>query len=123
MNEVRSILKDMNNIYWNPITFGLTKKNFKFLNGWLAERSVINEVIDDTIARNSQDIYDVQETLESMETNLQRRNPNKSKTPPGTNVRQPDIVPLDIMDTMKTATTSKRKLDNTDINKFGDRPL
>ena len=35
---------------------------------------------------------------------------------------QPDIVPPDIMVKMKTAKTSKRKLDNTDINKFGDRP-
>ena len=89
---------------------------------WLAERSEITEILSDAITRNSQDINNVQETLESMETNLQRQNSNKSKTPPGTNVRQPDIVPLDIMDTMKTATTSKRKLDNTDINKFGDRP-
>ena len=28
----------------------------------------------------------------------------------------------DIVSVMKTAKTSKRKLDNTDINKFGDRP-
>ena len=28
----------------------------------------------------------------------------------------------DIESVMKTAKTSKRKLDNTDINKFGDRP-
>ena len=35
---------------------------------------------------------------------------------------QPDIVPPDIMVKMETAKTSKRKLDNTDINKFGDCP-
>ena len=104
-----------------------------------------------------------------MESNLQRQKSNKSQTPPGNNVRQPDIVPPDIMDIdtvtqsttatgilktalsatasktksktvhfneiadvkiiecrpyswMKTAKTSKRKLGNTDINKFGDRP-
>ena len=33
-----------------------------------------------------------------MESNLQRRKLNKSKTPPENNVRQPDIVPPDIMD-------------------------
>ena len=35
---------------------------------------------------------------------------------------QPDIVPPDIMDKMKTAKTNKRKIDNTDMNRFGDRP-
>ena len=35
---------------------------------------------------------------------------------------QPDIVPPDIMVKMKTAKTTKQKLDNTDINKFGDCP-
>ena len=35
---------------------------------------------------------------------------------------QPDIVPPDIMVKMKTTKTTKRKLDNTDINKFGDCP-
>ena len=98
-----------------------------------------------------------------MESNLQQRNLNKSKTPPGNNVRHPNIVPLDIMDIdtvtsilktalsatasktksktvhfneitdveiiecrpysrMKTAKTNKRKLDNSDNNRFGDRP-
>ena len=47
----------------------------------------------------SQDIYEVQKTLESMESNLQRQKSNKTKTPPKNNVRQPDIVPPDIMDT------------------------
>ena len=50
------------------------------------------------------------------------RNSNKSKTPPGNNVRQPDIVPPDILE-MKTAKTNKRKIDNSDSNRFGDRPL
>ena len=35
---------------------------------------------------------------------------------------QPDIVSPDIMVKMKTAKTTKRKLDNTDINKFGNCP-
>ena len=98
------------------------------------------------------------------------RKSNKSKTPPKNNVRQPNIVPPDIMDIdtvtqlttatgilktdssstasktksktvhfneiadvkiiecrpysrMKTAKTNKRKLDNSDNNRFGDRPL
>ena len=98
-----------------------------------------------------------------MESNLQRRKLNKSKTPPENNVRQPDIVPPDIMDIdtvtsnlktgssstasktksktvhfneiadvkiiecrpysrMKTARTNKRKIDNSDNNRFGDCP-
>ena len=107
--------------------------------------------------------------MESTESNLQRRESNKFQTPPGINVRQPDIVPPDIMDIdtvtqlttatgilktassatasktksktvhfneiadvkiiecrpysrMKTAKTNKQKIDNSDINRFGDRP-
>ena len=114
------------------------------------------------IIRLSQDICEVQKTLESTESNLQQQESNKSRIPPGTNVRQPDIVPPDIMDIdtvtqsttasssttsktksktvhfneiadvkiikcrpysrLKTAKTNKQKIDNTDINKFGDRP-
>ena len=104
-----------------------------------------------------------------MESNLQQRKSKKSKTPPENNVRQPNIVPPDIMEIdtvtqsttatgilktaspatasktksktvhfneiadvkiiecrphsrMKTARTNKRKIDNSDINRFGDRP-
>jgi len=38
-----------------------------------------------------------------------------------TTIIQPDIVPPDILE-MKTAKTNKRKLDNSDNNRFGDRP-
>ena len=98
-----------------------------------------------------------------MESNLQQQKSNKSKTPPKNNVRQPNIVPPDIMDIdtvtsifktallstasktksktvhfneiadvkiiecrpysrMKTAKTNKRKLNNSNINRFGDCP-
>ena len=122
-----------------------------------------------TNIRLSQDIIEVLKTLESMENNLQQQKSNKSKTPPKNNVRQPDIVPPDIMDIdtvtqlitatgilkiapsattlktrlktvhfnaiadvkiikyrshsrMKTAKKNKRKLENSDNNKFSDRP-
>ena len=81
-----------------------------------------------TIIRLSQDIYEVQKTLESMESNLQQQKSNKSKTPPGNNVRQPDIVPPDIMDidtitqltTALSSTASKTKSKTVHFNEIAD---
>ena len=51
-----------------------------------------------TIIRLSQDINDVLKTLESTENKLQRQQIHQSKSPPKNNVRQPNILPPDIMD-------------------------
>ena len=46
-----------------------------------------------------------QKAIKSVEDKLRRRQSNKSKTPPKNTVRQPNIVPLDIMD-INTVTQS-----------------
>ena len=86
-------------------------------------------ILSDAITRQSQDICEVQETLESMESNLQQRKSNKLRTPPKNNVRHPNIVPPDIMDIdtvtsiLKTAlssTASKTKSKMVHSNKIAD---
>ena len=153
---------------------GYVSTDIKFLQDCDRTKSYRIDLIGAAVKRLSQDTYEVQKSLESMESNLQRQKSNKTKTPPKNNGRQPDIVPPDIMDTdimdidtvtqlttatgilktalsatasktksktvhfneiadvkiiecrpysrMKTAKSNKRKIDNSDSNRFGDRP-